>query len=318
MNFAEKFKHTLSEINEENFIDSSLAAFDYQYNSCDLYRDYCNYLKKTPKSVKSLNQVPFLPIEFFKNHAIKCGSWHESKIFKSSGTTATGRSEHYIRDINHYHNIARSGFEDIFGSLANYKIIAILPSYQSQGDSSLISMIDYFMKFSQSGSGYFLKEDLKEVLMDSSKKLVVGVSYALLDLVEKKLEARNAIIMETGGMKGRRKEITRNELHESLKKGFKVDEIWSEYGMTELQSQAYGKDGNFKFAGWAKCLIRDINDPFSYQAEDKTGGINIIDLANIDSCCFIETKDLGRLNNGSFEVLGRFDNSDIRGCNLMI
>ncbi|WP_436516779.1 acyl transferase [Ekhidna sp. To15] len=318
MIFAEEFKHTLFEINEKNFNDSSLAAFEYQYYSCELYKDYCNNLQRTPKTVKSLLEIPFIPIEFFKNHAIKSGSWKENKIFKSSGTTDTGRSQHFIKDLDHYHNSAKRAFENHFGSLSNYKIIAILPSYQSQGDSSLISMVDYFLQFSLPDSGYFINNDLKDLLQDSVQKLIVGVSYALLDLAESHFNTRNAIVMETGGMKGRRKEIIRHELHAALKKGFGVDQIWSEYGMTELQSQAYGKNGTFQFAPWAKCFIRDINDPFTYLPDYKTGGINIIDLANIDSCCFIETKDLGILNNDTFEVLGRFDNSDIRGCNLMI
>ena len=318
MIFAEEFKHTLFDINEKNFQESSLAAFDYQYRSCPTYQEYCNLLKRTPKSVKSLNDIPFIPIEFFKNHAIKSGDWKEQKIFKSSGTTDTGRSKHYIKDLEHYHLAAKKTFELFFGVLSDFQLIAILPSYQSQGDSSLISMVDYFMRYSHRDSGYFLNESIGEVLNGPHKKLVLGVSYALLDLSITKPTTQSIQIMETGGMKGRRKEITRKELHERLMERFDVSEIWSEYGMTELQSQAYGKDGLFSFPSWAKCLIRDINDPFSYLPEGKTGGINVIDLSNIDSCCFIETKDLGRTQNEGFEVLGRFDNSDIRGCNLMI
>lgn len=317
MNFAEKFKHTLFEINEETFDDSSLAVFDYQFHSCDIYQSYCKHLRRTPKSVKSVAEIPFIPIEFFKNHAIKSGHWIEQRTFKSSGTTATGRSKHYIKDLAFYHHTARKAFEDKLGSLSQYIIIAILPSYQSQGDSSLISMVDHFMRYSHPESGYYLQSDINQVLKLPSKKLVIGVSYALLDLAEKGLEFENTIVMETGGMKGRRKEIIRTEFHEILRKGFGVKEIWSEYGMTELQSQAYGRNGYFELPGWSKYLIRDINDPFSYQTR-KTGGINIIDLCNIDTCSFIETKDLGRGVDGGFEVLGRFDNSDIRGCNLMI
>ncbi|WP_424964104.1 acyl transferase [Ekhidna sp.] len=318
MSFAEEFKHRISEINEETFQDSSLAAFEYQYSNCQIYHEYCNHLKRTPKNVNRLNEIPFLPIECFKNHAVKSGEWDETKVFKSSGTTATGRSQHYIKDLSLYHTSAKFNFEAIFGSLSDFLIVAILPSYQEQGDSSLISMVDYFMRFSKPNSGYFLEANVDHVLRAADKKLVIGVSYALLDLAEKAPNTSNAIIMETGGMKGRRKEMTRSELHSNLKQGFGVDHIWSEYGMTELQSQAYGRDGEFSFPGWAKCLIRDINDPFSYLPEEKTGGINVIDLANIDTCCFIETKDLGRKSRKSFEVLGRFDNSDIRGCNLLI
>lgn len=319
MSFTENFKQSILKINEETFLDSSLQAFNFQYKNCNVYHKYCNYLNIKPESVTKLDDIPFLPIEFFKNHAIKSGKWDERKIFKSSGTTATGRSQHYIQDLEHYHSSAKATVEKFIGDLSNYQIIAILPSYQEQGDSSLISMIDHFIKYAQEGSGYFLQsDDLSNILGDSQLKLVIGVSYALLDIAFNEVEVKNAIIMETGGMKGRRKELTREELHAELSSAFKVKEVWSEYGMTELQSQAYGKNGKFRFSPWAKCLIRDINDPFSYLSKGKTGGINVIDLANIDTCCFIETKDLGRQNDDSFEVLGRFDNSDIRGCNLMI
>ena len=319
MSFTENFKQSILKINEETFLDSSLQAFNFQYKNCDVYHRYCNYLNIKPNTVNKLQDIPFLPIEFFKNHAIKSGKWDESKIFKSSGTTATGRSKHYIKDLEHYHDSAKVSVEKFIGDLSNYQIIAILPSYQEQGDSSLISMVDHFIRCAHEGSGYYLQnDDLINVLGNSKRKLVIGVSYALLDIASKGIKVKNAIIMETGGMKGRRKELTREELHAELSHAFGVNEIWSEYGMTELQSQAYGKNGKFKFSPWAKCLIRDINDPFSYLSKNKTGGINVIDLANIDTCCFIETKDLGRQNDNYFEVLGRFDNSDIRGCNLMI
>ncbi|MEO9484996.1 MAG: acyl transferase [Ekhidna sp.] len=318
MNFAEEFKHTLFEINEKTFTESSLAAFEYQYKACDIYKSYCNYLHKSPATVKNLTDIPFIPIEFFKNHAIKSGNWKEKKIFKSSGTTSTTRSQHFIRDIDHYHRVARHTFQEKIGQLSEFKIFAVLPSYQEQGDSSLISMVDNFMNYSHSASNYFLNQDWDDLLNQAGKKLVIGVSYALLDIAAQRPSSSNLTVVETGGMKGRRKEITRYELHSELKEGFKVNEVWSEYGMTELQSQAYGKNGAFEFPKWAKCIIRDINDPFSFQKEGKTGGINIIDLANIDTCCFIETKDLGRIVSNGFEVLGRFDNSDIRGCNLMI
>lgn len=320
MSFSEDFKRTLFAINEETFLDSSLQAFNFQYENCEVYNRYCNYLNVNPTKVNHLNDIPFLPIEFFKNHAIKSEKWDVEKIFKSSGTTATGRSQHHIKDLDHYHNSAKVAFEQTFGALEAYKIIAILPSYQEQGDSSLISMIDFFIRHAKKGSGYFMHNELDDgQLNDEQQKLIIGVSYALLDFAEKNPKTRNAIIMETGGMKGRRKEMTRSELHDKLSSGFGVGEVWSEYGMTELQSQAYGKDeGKFKFPSWAKCFIRDINDPFSYLGENRTGGINVIDLANIDTCCFIETKDLGRVNRNYFEVLGRFDNSDVRGCNLMI
>ena len=318
MDFPKEFKDRLYTINEKTFRDSSLLAFEYQYSTCEIYQSYCNYLGKKPKLVSDISDIPFIPIEFFKNHAVKSGVWDSVKVFKSSGTTSSQRSQHYIKDISHYHNSSKKAFEDVFGSLSDYKIVAILPSYQEQGDSSLISMVDHLMNLSHPDSDYFLNEEVESILKDDTKKILIGVSYALLDLAERNPITKNTTIIETGGMKGRKKEITRNELHEILKNGFGADEIWSEYGMTELQSQGYGKNGLFQFPPWAKCLIRDINDPFAYLPENQTGGVNIIDLANIDTCCFIETKDLGRIKGQMFEILGRFDNSDVRGCNLLI
>ena len=318
MSFEKDFKEEIFKINDETFVDSSLEVFNYQYYNCSIYNDYCNYLKKTPREVKRLIDIPFLPIEFFKNHAIKSGTWQEEKIFKSSGTTGSSRSKHFVKDLSFYHRLAHQIFESRFGPIDDLGIIAVLPSYLEQGDSSLISMVDYFIQQSHANSGYFTTEEVKDVIKSNHSKIVIGVSFALLDSIEKGLETQNIKVMETGGMKGRRKEMTRYELHEKLKEGFNVSEVWSEYGMTELLSQAYGLNGFFEFPSWAKCIIRDVNDPFSFLGEKKTGGINIIDLANVDSCSFIETKDLGRQQNGKFEVLGRFDNSDIRGCNLMI
>lgn len=318
MSFTEEFKHRIFHINDETFEDSSLAAFDFQYHQCEVYRSFCDHLNKPPSNVKAINEIPFLPIEFFKNHAIKSGEWKEQKVFKSSGTTATGRSVHFIRDLAHYHKVSKQGFEMAVSDLSKIRIIAILPSYQEQGDSSLINMVDSFMKHSHPNSGYYTENESFLSENENGKKLIIGVSYALLDLAERQLHLDNTIVMETGGMKGRRKEITREELHQTLQTGFSVDNIWSEYGMTELQSQAYGAGGEFKFPAWAKCMIRDINDPFYYLPEGKTGGVNIIDLANIDTCCFIETKDLGSTEKDFFQILGRFDNSDIRGCNLLI
>ncbi|MEO9869461.1 LuxE/PaaK family acyltransferase [Ekhidna sp.] len=320
MSFSEDFKQSMLSINEKTIVDCSLEAFDYQFHTNQVYREYCNYLKVNPKTVKKLTEIPFLPIEFFKNHAVKSGEWKEKKIFRSSGTTDEGRSKHFIKDLDHYHTYSKSVFEKSFGSLSEIKIIALLPSYLEQGDSSLISMVDYFMSYSADGSGYFIGEDLTSLLENEDPKIFIGVSFAFLDLLDKSgpITSQNCIVIETGGMKGRRREIIRNELHQMLKDGFSVNTVFSEYGMTELQSQAYGENGIFHFPPWAKCLIRDINDPFAYLDQNKTGGINVIDLANIDSCCFIETKDLGRTKHEGFEVLGRFDNSDIRGCNLMI
>ncbi len=320
MHFAESFKETIFSVNDKNFESFCIEVFNYQYKECSVYHAYCNFLGKNPTNVNSIGGIPFLPIEFFKNHKVKSGNWKEVKVFKSSGTTKTGRSQHYVRDLDFYHTLSKKIFEGWFGPLKDVQILALLPSYLEMGDSSLIEMVDSFMKESAPGSGYKLgkNEELEQKLEIPQKKLLFGVSYALLDLSEKlKKVFENTQIIETGGMKGRRKEITREELHQNLRNSFKINEIHSEYGMTELMSQAYGKNGNFQFPGWAKVLVRDINDPFSYSGDGKTGGINIIDLANIDSCAFIETKDLGKSDKNSFEVLGRFDNSDVRGCNLL-
>jgi len=318
MNFLEDFKKNIFTINEHNFDDSSLKAFDFQYNNNTIYRQYCDALKKSPKNVENIHSIPFLPIEFFKNRVVKSTSIQTKKIFKSSGTTGTARSNHYISDLDFYHEVCARIFEKAFGPMENLKIIALLPSYIEQGDSSLISMVDYFIKKAKSGSGYFLNKEIENELKQPGKKILFGVSYALLDAqISEKYEG--ITVVETGGMKGRKKEITRAELIQSIQERLQPQEIWSEYGMTELQSQAYGKTGFFRFPPWAKTLIREVNDPFTYVGINKTGGINVIDLANIESCSFIETKDLGKISaNGLFEVLGRFDNSDIRGCNLLV
>ncbi len=318
MSFEKDFKDTIYKINDETFEDSSLEVFNYQYSNCSIYQEYCSHLKKTPGNVRKLSDIPFLPIEFFKNHAIKSGDWNHTKVFKSSGTTDSIRSSHFIKNLDFYHQLATQTFESHFGPLEKLEIIAVLPSYLEQGDSSLISMVDHFIQHSSSNSGYFAPQEIGEILKSKEKKMVIGVSYALLDAAPEELQTNSTIIIETGGMKGRKKEITREELHSHLKRGFQVSEIWSEYGMTELLSQAYGLHGFFKFPPWARTFVRDINDPFRLLNEKRTGGINVIDLGNIDSCSFIETKDLGRGENEKFEILGRFDNSDIRGCNLMI
>lgn len=318
MPFAEDFKHRIFQLNEETFHNLSLEAFNYQYRECRIYHSYCEHLKKSPDTVHTVADIPFLPIAFFKEHEVKSGHWAPTHTFKSSGTTRTGHSNHFVKDLVHYDRVAKAIFTEQFGSLSNLQIYALLPSYQEQGNSSLIHMVDTFMKESAIGSGYLSEKEQKALYNNDDPKLLIGVSYALLDMLSQNPIVKNTLIMETGGMKGRRKEMTRAELHEHLKKGFQVDEIWSEYGMTELMSQAYGKNGYFRFPPWANVLIRDINDPFQTVSDGKSGGINIIDLANIDTCCFIETMDLGRKDGEQFEVLGRFDNSDIRGCNLMI
>ncbi|MEM6807040.1 MAG: acyl transferase [Bacteroidota bacterium] len=321
MSFSDSFKKSLLSIEKDSFESHSLALFSYQFHSCPLYQHYCHLVGKRPSNVSRIQEIPFLPIAFFKNHAVKSGTWKEEKIFLSSGTTNSGRSKHYVKTLDFYFNVAKKAFEQFYGNLKEIKIHALLPSYQEQGDSSLIAMVDDFMSRSLPGSRYFLNEYKNlndELLASKEKKILLGVSYALLDYAATSpSKSENLIVMETGGMKGRRKEVIREDLHNELKDAFGVAAIHSEYGMTELFSQAYGENGFFKFPKWADVLIRDINDPFTYKENGETGGMNIIDLANVDSCAFIETKDLGRKNSDSFEVLGRFDNSDVRGCNLM-
>jgi len=264
-----------------------------------------------------------LPIEFFKTQEVKAGTWVAQKIFKSSGTTDSGRSRHLIEDLAFYNTCSLLHAESFFGSLKKVPIIALLPSYIEQGDSSLVEMVRYFISHAHPSSGFFLdKADklIENLAKSDNPSILIGVSYALLDLAERHsgVNLSRHTIVETGGMKGRRKEITSAELHEKLKIAFHHPKIFTEYGMTELLSQAYGKSNSLQFPPWAKPLVRDLNDPFLIKTEG-TGILNVIDLANIHSCAFIETKDLVRLDqNGHFEVLGRVDNTDIRGCNLLI
>jgi len=324
MSFSDSFKRKLYTPEVLNFEALSIEAFRYQWNENTIYRSYCQSLGKDSADIQSVKDIPFLPISFFKNQIIKSGKWEEQKTYLSSGTTNTSRSRHFIRDERFYLLNTIKCFQYHFGSVSDYQILALLPSYQEQGDSSLIAMIDYFMQFTTADSGYFIENDstlVKALKRKEGKTMLFGVTYALLDFAERnRLSLADTIIMETGGMKGRRKEIIRAELHQILGDSFSVNSIHSEYGMTELLSQAYSKkNGLFSFPPWTKAVVRDTNDPFQYLPQGKSGGLNIIDLANIDSCCFIETQDLARIHdNDYFEVLGRFDNSDIRGCNLMI
>lgn len=323
MSFSDSFKKDIYQIEESNFEAAAIALFDYQWHENILYQSYCQFLGKNPTNVKKLIDIPFLPIAFFKSHALQSGNWMPEKVFKSSGTGNTERSQHLIKNLNFYLENTTRAFEAFYGPVGQYQFRALLPSYQEQGDSSLIAMVDHFMSKTE-GSAYYLNRDealIKDLRHSTGPSMLIGVSFALLDLAEKyELDMSTQIIMETGGMKGRRKEMIRDELHMVLKNAFHLGDIHSEYGMCELFTQAYALDsGVFRFPPWAQVLIRDINDPFDYLLENRTGGINIVDLANVDSCAFIETKDLGKHDRkGTFEVLGRFDNSDIRGCNLLI
>ncbi len=275
-----------------------------------------------------MRDIPFLPIEFFKSHEIWCGENVQPEVvFSSSGTTGMSTSKHPVRNIALYEESFRKGFRLFYGDIRQYSVLALLPSYLEREGSSLIYMVDALIHESEKpASGYFLynHRELYETLVQlrdqNEKVILIGVTYALLDFIEQyQVDFPNLIVMETGGMKGKRKEMIREELHLALTTGFGVARIHSEYGMTELLSQAYSKgNGIFECPAWMRVLVRDTNDPFHYLEEGRTGALNIIDLANLHSCAFIATQDLGRLNNRAFEVLGRFDNSDIRGCNLLV
>ena len=313
---------------EQDFNGLAIEVFKFQYENNTTYQQFCKLLNILPNQVKQIDQIPFLPITFFKTHSIKTGDFKEEAIFLSSGTTGQNQSKHYVKDLSIYKKSYTKAFEKFYGNVEDYCVLALLPSYLEREGSSLIYMMDDFIKKSNhSKSGFFLNnedflvENLQFLIKNNQKTILFGVSFALLDLAEKyEIDLNDVIIMETGGMKGRREELTRDELHRVYKRSFNVSNIHSEYGMTELLSQAYSKGkGIFETPTWMKILIRDVNDPFSILTHGKTGGINVIDLANIHSCSFIATQDLGRQNaKEQFEVLGRFDNSDIRGCNLLI
>ena len=312
---------------EQAFNTLAIETFNYQFSHNLIYKQFCKHLKINPLLVKTINDIPFLPIEFFKTHAVKTGDFNAQKVFLSSGTTGMTQSEHFIKELLIYETSYMNAFKQFYGDIEAFCVLGLLPSYLEREGSSLIYMVDGLIKKSKNTkSGFFLDnhQELIEILLENiknkQKTILFGVSFALLDLAESyQIDLSDVIIMETGGMKGRRKELTRAELHAIYKESFKVDSIHSEYGMTELLSQAYSKgNGVFITPNWMKILIRDVNDPFNYLEQQKTGGINVIDLANINSCSFIATQDLGKCSSSGFEVLGRFDNSDLRGCNLLI
>ncbi len=312
----------------ECFEQICLELFFYQMENNPLYAEFVQLLGIDTKYITNSYQIPFLPISFFKTKQIKSDVWQEEKIFSSSGTTGTNTSSHYIKDTHFYLDNCVRGFKKFYKNPSDYAIMALLPSYLEREGSSLIYMAEHFINLSRyKQSGFFLynHEDLAEKLKECMSKkipvLLLGVSFALLDFAEKfPMPLKDVIVMETGGMKGRRKEMLREELHLELKKAFHLDQIHSEYGMTELMSQAYSeKNGLFYPSDTLKVIIRDSSDPMSFMPVEKTGAICFVDLANIDSCAFIATDDIGKCyDDGSFEVLGRFDSSDIRGCNLLI
>jgi phenylacetate-coenzyme A ligase PaaK-like adenylate-forming protein len=314
--------------NQKQFEKIALKVFRFQYENNLVYQEFCDFLKVDVQKVKSVEQIPFLPIQFFKSHEVVSNKNPIQETFTSSGTTGISTSKHLVTDVSFYEESYRKGFSQFYGDIENYVVLALLPSYLERGGSSLIYMVeDLINKTNNPESGFYLHnhEELIQKLVKLDREgqnvILIGVSYALLDLIEsQKFEFQNTIIMETGGMKGKRKEMIREELHKQLSEGFGVPSIHSEYGMTELLSQAYSLgNGVFECPSWMQILIRDTEDALTYVPDGKTGGINVIDLANINSCSFIATQDLGKKNpNTTFEVLGRFDNSDIRGCNLMV
>jgi phenylacetate-coenzyme A ligase PaaK-like adenylate-forming protein len=314
--------------NQKQFDKIALKVFRFQYENNLVYREFCDFLKTDVQKVKSIQQIPFLPIQFFKSHSVVSNTNPIQASFTSSGTTGMSTSKHSVTDISIYEESYRKGFSQFYGNIEDYVVLALLPSYLEREGSSLIHMVDDLIQLSnQAESGFYLHnyDELIEKLIQLDQAgqnvILIGVTYALLDLIEKHtFQLENTIIMETGGMKGKRKEMIREELHQQLCEGFGVNTIHSEYGMTELLSQAYSLgEGIFECPSWMQILVRDTEDALSYVREGKTGGINVIDLANINSCSFIATQDLGKkYPNGSFEVLGRFDHSDIRGCNLMV
>lgn len=327
MNIAEHIRANIDFINASNFDSICLEVFQFQYRNNPIYKSFCDHLNIRVDSIKKINQIPFLPIEQFKRSEVKSTLFESQAIFSSSGTSSSSTSRHHVKDIAIYEQSFLSAFQRFYGAPNDYCILALLPSYLERQGSSLIHMVDHLIKKSEHPkSGFYLynfdelNQQLGQLKAAQQKTLLIGVSFALMDFVEQ-YQVKGfdqLIVMETGGMKGKRKELIRAELHELLKSGFGVQSIHSEYGMTELLSQAYSKDGQFFCPPWMKVLMRSVDDPFEF-VQEKTGGINIIDLANIYSCAFIQTDDLGKLNkDGSFEVLGRFDQSEIRGCNLMV
>jgi len=308
-----------------DFSALALELFAFQYKHNNVYKSYVDLLKVKPEKINRLEDIPFLPIQLFKSNKVVSGKWDAKKIFKSSSTTGLRQSITYVKDLLLYQKNAKRCFESQYGLLENFEWYALLPSYLEQGESSLVEMAAYFMNYHPKSKGGFYMNDLDKLLNDlqkesSKQKILLGVSYALLDLAENyKPDLSSMIVIETGGMKGRGKELPRAELYEILKENFNLSSIHSEYGMTELFSQAYSQaDGLFEMSPSMKIMISDLNDPFSFLVTGKQGKINIIDLANIDTCCFIATDDLGIITSShKFRVLGRTDASETRGCNLL-
>lgn len=315
-----------------DFAATALKVFQFQYENNQVYRRYIDTIGVETSEISSVDQIPFLPVRFFKTHGVTTGDFEPDLVFESSGTTATVNSQHFVKDVGIYEESFAAGFQAFYGDPSDFCVIGLLPSYLERENSSLVYMVNKLIqKSSNTGSGFYLNEFdklagvLEKLDAKRQKTLLIGVTFALLDFAEAyPIPLQNAIVMETGGMKGRRKEMVREEVHVQLKKAFDLEHIHSEYGMTELLSQAYSSgDGIFKAPPWMKILLRDEEDPLTTKRNagfsDSRGVINVIDLANIYSCSFIATDDLGILHpDGSFEVVGRMDNSDLRGCSLLV
>jgi phenylacetate-coenzyme A ligase PaaK-like adenylate-forming protein len=310
------------------FEQKALALFRHQATENPVYRAFIKALGRDINTISSIDNIPFLPISFFKSHEVKTGQWEPELVFTSSGTSGMVTSMHPCRSLDHYLLHTETCFRQFFGPLEGTVVLCLLPSYMEREGSSLIYMAEYFVeKSKEEASGFYLydhqglQEQINALHGFGKRILLLGVTFALLDFAEKfSVDVPELIVMETGGMKGRRKEMLREEVHRLLKKAFHLPAVYSEYGMTELMSQAYSiGEGRFRCPASMRVLLRDVNDPFDFKPSRGYGGINIIDLANEHSCAFIETQDLGRLHpDGSFEVLGRFDHADIRGCNLLV
>ncbi len=329
-----KIREDIFTVNDSGFESLALSVFKFQYNNNNVYRKYCQAINITIAAVNSIDKIPFLPISFFKTKQICSGDFEPTLLFESSGTTGSVNSKHFVKDHHLYEKSFLEAFNMFYGDPRRFCIIGLLPSYLERKNSSLVYMVnDLIMKSGQSKSGFYLYETdkLYNALLENEQRkqstLLIGVTYALLDFAEKyPMQLQHTIVMETGGMKGRRQELTREEVHNHLKQQLGLAEIHSEYGMTELLSQAYSKhNGIFNSPPWMKMVLRSEDDPFEIilpnqvQGKFATGIVNIIDLANLYSCSFIATDDIGKLyKDGSFEILGRMDNSDIRGCGLMV
>ena len=329
-----ELKNRIFNITADDFESLAIAIFNFQHHNNDNYRAYCNALKINPDLIKTLTNIPFLPIQFFKSRTITTSTFTPQIIFESSGTTGAITSKHYIKDLSVYENSFFKAFEIFYGNINEYCILGLLPSYLERNNASLVYMVDKLIqKSNNKKSGFFLAEfdklhdTIKSNELQNQKTLLIGVSYALVDFTEQfPMQLKHTIVMETGGMKGRREEMTKESLHQLLKEQLGVAGIHSEYGMTELLSQAYSYgNGIFNCPPWMKIMLRAEDNPLetldnrNNNIANNTGAVNIIDLANINSCSFIATDDLGRCyKDGSFEIIGRLEDSDIRGCGLMI